>query len=50
MYTEIVIKCFAQLAQLVEHPAVNRQVVGPSPTLGAIFYFGPVAQLVRALH
>ena len=26
----------AQLAQLVEHPAVNRQVVGPSPTSGAI--------------
>ena len=28
---------FAWLAQLVEHPAVNRQVVGPSPTSGAIF-------------
>ena len=27
----------ARLAQLVEHPAVNRQVVGPSPTSSAIF-------------
>ena len=37
---------FAQLAQLVEHPAVNRQVVGPSPTSSAIFF----GQLVKWLN
>ena len=36
----------ARLAQLVEHPAVNRQVVGPSPTSSAIFF----GQLVKWLN
>ena len=35
---------------MVEHSAVNRGVVGSSPTRGAFlkFNYGPVAQLVRA--
>ena len=40
------------IAQSVEHAAVNRSVVGSSPTQGAkILYlniYGPMAQLVRA--
>ena len=51
---------YASLAQSVEHAAVNRSVVGSSPTGGArkrecrrnrggIYpYYGPLAQLVRA--
>ena len=39
------------IAQSVEHAAVNRSVVGSSPTQGAkilYLYYGPMAQLVRA--
>ena len=51
---------YAFLAQSVEHAAVNRGVVGSSPTRGARkelaltilwglnFKYGPLAQLVRA--
>ena len=52
---------YSSLAQLVEHAAVNRRVVGSSPTGGAnwfgqigipylpwTFSYGPLAQLVRA--
>ncbi len=28
---------YSEVAQLVEHPAVNRQVAGSSPAFGAIF-------------
>lgn len=31
---------YSGLAQSVEHLTVNQGVVGPSPTTGAIFYFG----------
>ena len=34
----------SEVAQLVEHPAVNRQVVGSSPTFGAI---GPLVKRLR---
>ena len=37
---------FSSLAQLAEHAAVNRRVVGSIPTGGAME--GPLAQLVRA--
>ena len=30
------ISYFSEIAQLVEHPAVNRQVAGSSPAFGAI--------------
>ena len=51
---------YASLAQSVEHAAVNRGVVGSSPTrgarrrvsphkkVGAKLEYGPLAQLVRA--
>ena len=29
---------YSEVAQLVEHPAVNRQVAGSSPAFGAIVY------------
>ena len=28
--------CYSEVAQLVEHPAVNRQVAGSSPAFGAM--------------
>ena len=37
----------ASLAQSVEHAAVNRRVVGSSPTGGAIFYFAVMAQVAE---
>ena len=43
---------YSSIAQSVEHAAVNRAVVGSSPTRGAGLKgpqgFGPLAQLVRA--
>ena len=51
---------YSSLAQSVEHAAVNRRVVGSSPTggakneepplsyLAAVLFYGPLAQLVRA--
>ena len=49
---------YSSIAQLAEHAAVNRRVVGSNPTGGAIdiavtpvaaiFEYGPLAQLVRA--
>ena len=52
---------YSSIAQPVEHAAVNRRVVGSSPTWGANYAFaaviflaaaklltGPLAQLVRA--
>ena len=45
-------KRHSSIAQSVEHAAVNRAVVGSSPTRGAGLKgpqgFGPLAQLVRA--
>ena len=45
-------RCYSSIAQSVEHAAVNRAVVGSSPTRGAGLKgpqgFGPLAQLVRA--
>ena len=35
---------YSEVAQLVEHPAVNRQVAGSSPAFGAIW---PVGQVVK---
>ncbi len=40
---------YSKLAQLVEQSAVNRPVVGSSPTLGAKKYFAILAQLVEHL-
>ena len=37
----------SSLAQLVEHAAVNRRVVGSSPTGGAIFLFAAMAQVAE---
>ena len=49
---------YSSIAQLAEHAAVNRRVVGSNPTGGAkgiaatlvtaILILGPLAQLVRA--
>ena len=35
---------YSEVAQLVEHPAVNRQVAGSSPAFGAIFYYWGITQ------
>ena len=48
----ISVSFYSSIAQSVEHAAVNRAVVGSSPTRGAGLKgpqgFGPLAQLVRA--
>src|SRR5690606_38912409 len=36
---------YSEVAQLVEHPAVNRQVAGSSPAFGAII--GPLVKRLR---
>ena len=39
----------ADVAQLAEQLICNQQVIGSSPIIGlTIYYFGPLAQLVRA--
>ena len=35
---------YSEVAQLVEHPAVNRQVAGSSPAFGAIFTLGELSE------
>ena len=35
---------YSEVAQLVEHPAVNRQVAGSSPAFGAIFLLGELSE------
>ena len=38
----------ADVAQLAEQLICNQQVIGSSPIIGFVLYFGPLAQLVRA--
>ena len=38
---------YADVAQLAEQLICNQQVIGSSPIIG-FFFFGPLAQLVRA--
>ena len=46
MYNTVHKYC-ADVAQLAEQLICNQQVIGSSPIIG-FFYFGPLAQLVRA--
>ena len=41
------ITIYADMAQLAEQLICNQQVIGSSPIIG-FFFFGPLAQLVRA--
>ena len=41
---------YSSIAQSVEHSAVNRSVVGSSPTGGAIVLGEVLSSLVRSLH
>ena len=41
------LKYYADVAQLAEQLICNQQVIGSSPIIG-FFFFGPLAQLVRA--
>ena len=46
--TRFNIRCYyADVAQLAEQLICNQQVIGSSPIIG-FFFFGPLAQLVRA--
>ena len=47
LITNQLINIYADVAQLAEQLICNQQVIGSSPIIG-FFFFGPLAQLVRA--